>query len=78
MKTISQTLRLKLSALLVVLACTPMCRAVSVSPEEMSEASQWVAAKFQGMVASEAPSVGLMVLVNPVARLWFLALEFPA
>jgi hypothetical protein len=64
MKTISQTLRLKLSALLVVLACTPMCRAVSVSPEEMSEASQWVAAKFQGMVASEAPAVGLMVLAN--------------
>ena len=64
MKTINQTLRLELSALLAVLACNQMCRAVSVSPEEMGEASQWVAAKFQGMVASEAPVVGLMVLAN--------------
>src|ERR1017187_8446076 len=64
MKTNSKTLRLKLSALLAVLACIPMCRAVSVSPEEMSEASQWVAAKFQGVVAKEAPVVGLMVLAN--------------
>ena len=64
MKTIRQIVRLELSALLAVLACTQMCRAVSVSPEEMGEASQWVAAKFQGMVASEAPVVGLMVLAN--------------
>src|ERR1017187_7289543 len=64
MKTNSKTLRLKLSALLAVLACTPMCRAVSVSPEEMSEVSQWVAAKFAGVVDSEAPAVGLMVLAN--------------
>ena len=64
MKTHSKTLRLKLSALLAVLACIPMCRAVSVSPEEMSEASQWVAAKFEGVMASEATAVGLVVLAN--------------
>jgi len=49
MKTLNQPLRLELSALLAVLACIPMCRAVSVSLEEMSEASQWVAAKFKGL-----------------------------
>ena len=64
MKTIKQTVRHELSALLAVLACTQMCRAVSVSPEEMSEASQWVAAKFEGMLAREAPVVGLVVLAN--------------
>ena len=41
-----------------------MRAAVSVSPEEMGEASQWVAAKFKGVVASEAPAVGLVVLAN--------------
>jgi alpha-galactosidase len=30
----------------------------------MSEASQWVAAKFEGVVASEATAVGLVVLAN--------------
>lgn len=64
MKTISQTLRLELSTLLAVLACIPTCGAVSVSPEEMSEASQWVAAKFEGVLAREAPVVGLVVLAN--------------
>jgi len=64
MKTLNQPLRLELSALLAVLACIPMCRAVSVSLEEMSEASQWVAAKFKGEVAGEATKVGLVVLAN--------------
>jgi alpha-galactosidase len=50
--------------MLAVLVCIPICRAVSVSPEEMDEASQWVAAKFKGVVASEAPGAGLMVLAN--------------
>jgi alpha-galactosidase len=60
-KTMNRTL---LSALLAVLACTPLYGAVSVSPEEMGEASQWVAVKFKGVVASEAPEAGLMVLAN--------------
>ena len=64
MKTDSRMLRLELTILLAVLACIPMRGAVSVSPEEMGEASQWVAAKFKGVVASEAPAVGLMVLAN--------------
>ncbi len=64
MKTISRTPRLKLTALIAVLACLPMRGAVSVSPEELGEASQWVAAKFKGVVASEAPAVGLVVLAN--------------
>jgi alpha-galactosidase len=57
-------LRLELTVLLAVLTCLPMRRAVSVSPEEMGEASQWVAAKFKGVVASESPAVGLVVLAN--------------
>src|SRR5512144_3114919 len=43
-----------LSALLAVLACAPVHAKVSVAPEEMGEASRWVAAKFKGVVASEA------------------------
>ena len=65
MKTVSQILRLELSASCSPCwRCLPMRGAVSVSPEEMGEASQWVAAKFKGVVASEAPAVGLVVLAN--------------
>ena len=64
MKTVTRMPRLELAILLVALACLPMHGAVSVSPEEMGEASQWVAAKFKGTVASEAPAVGLVVLAN--------------
>ena len=49
LKTMNRTL---LSALLAVLACTPIYGTVSVSPEEMNEASRWMAAKFQGVVAA--------------------------
>ena len=54
MKTEARILPLELTILLAVLACLPMRGAVSVSPEEMGEASQWVAAKFKGVVSSEA------------------------
>src|ERR1017187_4641348 len=53
-----------LGVMLAVLADTPIYAMVSISPEEMSEASLWVAAKFQGVVVSEPPAVGLMVLAN--------------
>ena len=46
------------------LACTPSYGTVSVSPEEMGEASQWVAAKFKGVVTDKPPAVGLVVLAN--------------
>jgi alpha-galactosidase len=49
---------------LVFLACVPMRGAVTASPEEMNEASQWVAAKFKGEVTNQAPAVGLLVLAN--------------
>ena len=48
MKTEARILPLELTILLAVLACLPMRGAVSVSPEELGEASQWVAAKFKG------------------------------
>ena len=53
-----------LGVMLAVLARTPIYAMVSISPEEMSEASLWVAAKFQWVVVSEPPAVGLMVLAN--------------
>src|ERR1035441_10190633 len=64
MMTLGRTLRLGLATMLAVLACTSLYGTVSVSPEEMGEASSWVAAKFHGVLASEAPAVGLMVLAN--------------
>jgi hypothetical protein len=64
MKTVSRRLRLEITVLLAVLACIPMRGAVSVSPEEMGEASRWVTAKFKGVIASEAPTMGLVVLAN--------------
>ena len=64
MKNFSRKLRLEHSLLLALLVCLPVRGAISVSPEELGEASQWVAAKFKGVVASEAPSVGLVVLAN--------------
>jgi len=64
MKTVSRRLRLEITILLAALACVPMRGAVSASPEEMGEASQWVAAKFKGVAAAERPSVGLVVLAN--------------
>ncbi len=54
----------RLSVILGALACLPVYGTVSVTPEEMGEASQWVAAKFQGVVSSNAPTVGLKVLAN--------------
>src|ERR1035441_7726127 len=53
-----------LGVMLAVLACISIHGAVAVSPEEMSEASSWVAAKFQGVAAGESRAVGLMVLTN--------------
>ena len=64
MMTVTRMPRLELTILLATLTCLPMRGAVSVSPEEMGEASQWVAAKFKGTLASEAPVVGLVVLAN--------------
>ena len=64
MKTVSRKLRLELTFLLAALACIPMRGAVSVSPEELGEASQWVAAKFKGVAAAERPAVGLRVLAS--------------
>ena len=64
MKTVSRGLRLQLITVLAVLACAPTYGTVSVSPEEMGEASSWVAVKSRGATASEPPAVGLMVLAN--------------
>src|ERR1035437_2376403 len=64
MKTVTRMPRLELTILLAALTCLPIPGAVVVSPEELGEASQWVAAKFNGAVASEAPVVGLVVLAN--------------
>ena len=47
-----------------MLAGTPLYGTVAVSPEEMSEASQWVAAKFKGVGASESYSSAAAVLVH--------------
>ncbi len=55
---------LEVGLILVALTCLPVYGSVSVSPEEMGEASRWVAAKFQGVVANEAPAAGLLVLAN--------------
>ena len=63
-QTITRKHCFQLITLLAVLACRPSHGVVSVSPEEMGEASRWVAAKFKGVVASEAPTAGLMVLAN--------------
>src|ERR1035437_10365250 len=64
LKTITRRHRSQLIMLLAVLACRPGYGTVSVSPEEMSEASRWVAAKFMGVATNEAPTVGLIVLAN--------------
>src|ERR1017187_8939965 len=50
--------------MLALLASTSLYGTVSVSPEEMGEASQWAAAKFQGVMVSEPPAAGLRVLAN--------------
>jgi alpha-galactosidase len=39
-------------------------KGVAVNPAELAEAQRWVAAKFQGTVASEPPAAGLVVLAN--------------
>jgi alpha-galactosidase len=64
MNNVSRTFRIELALLLTMLIYCPLRGAVSVSSEEMGEASRWVAAKFKGEVSSEAPAVGLVVLAN--------------
>jgi alpha-galactosidase len=57
-----------LAALLFI--ASPPVRATTVTPEEMAEARQWTAAKFEGVRQSPRPEPGLLVLANhdPVQR----------
>jgi alpha-galactosidase len=59
MKTFAQT-----TAILFLLAQAPFAHAVSVSADEMAEARQWAAARFEGAQEARKTEPALLVLAN--------------
>lgn len=54
-----------IAEVLTLMMFTQVSQALSVSPEEMTEARHWAAAKFEGVTESAlSPQVGLSVLAN--------------